>query len=195
MKKLLIVVVVAALSFWGCSENSNLTGPTDAQSNQSFLKMSDNIEVSELSVEAKSVLGVDDVNTLSKSWLPKSVKKLISAEEGGTMRIMLADKGTYSIGKLNILAGSLSQDARVKIKIVAKEAALDFTPDVAFMGNPAELTVGFFGVDVNVNDDVKFVYMSDGQEFEVDGEIIVGNGWVIVVKAKLGHFSRFGFTK
>ncbi|VAX25197.1 hypothetical protein MNBD_IGNAVI01-1088 [hydrothermal vent metagenome] len=194
MKKLLVLAVVAALSFWGCSENSNITEPTDSQSNQSFLKVNTD-NVSELSAEAKAALKTDGMSTLSKSFFPSSVSVDVDAEEGASIRFILANSGTYSLGKLSIAGGAFAEDATVGIATVGGEAALDFTPNVQF-ATPAELTVGFIGVDIHAGDDVHFVYMVGDQEVEVaNSGIYVGNGWVVVVKAQLGHFSRFGFTK
>ena len=193
MKKVLVLLVVASLSFWGCSENSSITEPNDVQSNQSFLKIN-NSDVSELSIEAKSALGSDGVNTLNKSFLPIEVIQTISAE-GGEIRFLLADNQVYATGKLEIAKKSFSVDTPVTIAMVSTEAALDFFPNVDFKKS-AELTVGFIGVDVKVGDDVDFVYMDGDEEVSVKNKkIIVGNGWVVVVKARLDHFSRFGFTK
>lgn len=194
MKKLLVLAVVAALSFWGCSENSNITEPTDAQSNQSFLKVNTD-NVSELSAEAKAALKTEGMNTLSKSFFPSSVSVDVDAEDGASISFILANSGTYSLGNLDIAGGAFAEDATVGIATVSGEAALDFTPNVEF-SVPANLTVGFIGVDVHRGDDISFVYMDGGQEVEVaNSGIYVGNGWVVVVNAQLGHFSRFGFTK
>ncbi len=193
MKKLLILAVVAALSFWGCSDSTSLTEPTSAQSNQSFLKITSN-NVSELSVEAKASLEFEGVSTLEKSYFPSSVSAEIS-EDGGVIRFILADNGIYSIGKLSIEEDSFEDEVEVGVAMVDGEAALDFTPDAEF-SDAAELTVGFIGVDVQAGDVVNFVYMDGDDEVAVDNSgIIVGNGWVVVIKAQLGHFSRFGFTK
>lgn len=194
MKKLLVLIVVVSLSFWGCSENSSITEPTNAQSNQSFLKISDDIEVSELSVEAKSVLEVKDVNTLSKSWLPSSVTEVIG-DEGGKVRFLLSQNGALSIGNLRIAAGELNNNTSITVAMVPGEAALDLTPDTNF-GTAAQLTVCFMGVNLP-SSGVNFVYIDeDGTKGDVVYDrIIVGYGWAVVVNAQLQHFSRFGFTK
>lgn len=193
VKKLLVVIVVATLSFWGCSENSSLTEPTDAQTNQSFLKISDNIEVSELSVEAKSVLGVDDVKTLNKSFLPSSISEVIG-DEGGNVRFFLSENRALSIGKLGIAAGELN-NTEVTVAMVPGAAALDLTPENNF-STSAQLTVCFMGVNLP-SSGADFVYIDeDGTQGEVAYDrIIVGYGWAVVVNAQLNHFSRFGFTK
>lgn len=194
MKKLLVLAVVAALSFWGCSENSNITEPTGTQSNQSFLKVNTD-NVSELSAEAKAALKVDRISTLEKSFFPSEVSVDVDAEDGASINFILANSGTYSLGNLGIAGGAFAHDATVGISTVGGEAALDFTPNVKF-STPAVLTVGFIGVDVHAGDNVSFVYMDGDKEVEVaNSGIYVGNGWVVVVKAQLGHFSRFGFTK
>jgi len=198
MKKVLVLFVVASLSFWGCSENSSITEPNDGQSNQSFLKINTS-DVSELSIEAKSALGIDEVNTLNKSFSDKKISQLISAEEDDVIRFSLADKGVLSIGTLEIKGGSFVKDTKVKIAMASKEAALDFAPNVEFNdNNPALLTVVITGVDVPEDDyeNIKFVYFEGNKEVLVDyDEIIVGKGFVSVVNAQLKHFSRFGFTK
>ena len=192
MKKLLILAVVATLSFWGCSENSNLTGPTDAQSNQSFLKINTD-NVSELSAEAKSALGVENVNTLNKSWLPSSTTKVVGAE-GGNVRFLLADNGAYSLGKIGVDGSSFPGKTDLTISMLDDEiATLDITSSEKLAGT-VELTVCFIGVDVEVGEDVDFAYL-DGKDDPVHSGVIVGNGWVVVIKAQLDHLSRFGFTK
>ena len=192
MKKLLILAVMAALSFWGCSESTSLTEPTDVQQQQSFLKVNTD-NVSELSVEAKAALGVENVNTLSKSWLPSSTTKEVG-DEGGNVRFLLADKGAYSLGKIGVDGSSFPGETDLTISMLDDEiATLDITSSVQLVG-AVELTVCFIGVDVEVGDDVDFVYL-DGKDDPDHSGIIVGNGWVVVVKAQLDHLSRFGFTK
>jgi len=192
MKKLLILAIVAALSFWGCSENSSLTQPTDVQQQQSFLKVNTD-NVSELSVEAKAALGVENVNTLSKSWLQSSTTKVIG-EEGGNVRFFLADNGAYSLGKIGVDGNSFPGETDLTISMLDDEiATLDITSSLQLAGT-VELTVCFIGVDVKASDIVNFVYL-DGEVDPDNSGILVGNGWVVVVKAQLDHLSRFGFTK
>ena len=184
MKKLLILAIVAALSFWGCSENSSLTEPTDVQQQQSFLKVNTD-DVSELSVEAKAALGVENVNTLSKSWLPSSTTKEVG-DEGWNVRFFLADNGAYSLGKIGVDGNSFPGETDLTISMLDDEiATLDITASVKLVG-AVELTVCFIGVDVKVGDDVDFVYL-DGKDDPDNSGIIVGNGWVVVVKAQLDH--------
>ena len=192
MKKLLILAVVAALSFWGCSESSNLTEPTDVQNQESFLKVNTD-NVSELSAEAKEALGIENVNTLNKSWLPSSTTKVVG-DEGGNVRFLLADNGAYSLGNIVVYGNSFKSDTELTISMLDEEiATLDITSTAKLKGT-VELTVCFIGVDVGANEDVDFVYL-DGKDDPVNSGIIVGNGWVVVVKAQLDHLSRFGFTK
>jgi len=194
MKKLLILAVVAALSFWGCSENSSLTEPTDVQQQQSFLKVNTD-NVSELSVEAKSALGVDDVNTLSKSWLPSSVTKIIG-EDGGVIRVLLAKEGMLSIGKLDITAGALNKSEKISVTLVNNDglALFELGPELTY-STPALLTVGIIGVDVQAGQTINFKSVENPEEKIVFDNMIVGNGWVVLVKAQIEHHSRFGFTK
>ncbi len=187
MKKFLIFAVLISLSFWGCSENSDVVGPADTQQ-QEFLKVS-NGPVSDLTIEAKEVLGIEKVNILQKG-LPSSTSKVV--ENGDEVPFLLGTQGVLSLGKLGIVTG-IDESDNVKIKLVSNNEVVALELKAGKSNPSSQLAAAFIGVDVSAGDDVKFWYLDENEEI-IPELLIVGNGWV-VVKAHLAHFSRYGFTK
>ena len=198
MKKLLILAVVATLSFWGCSENSNLTGPTDAQSNQSFLKINTD-NVSELSVEAKSALELEISSALTKIQSEGSIVETIDGKKGGKIKFELSKDDFTSVGILKFRGNSFDGEQPISITIDPSEnvAALDFGPNELELYKSAKLTVAYIELSVEKGDEVAFQYIAEDGTFDEvkHSGIIVGDGWALVKNAKIEHFSRFGFTK
>ena len=87
----------------------------------------------------------------------------------------------------------------ITIKTDKEYAALDFYPEGIDLSKPARLTVLFKGIDLDDDNDIDFQYIDEiGNLAPVDyRKLIVYKelGWIIVVDARLSHFSRYGFTK
>ena len=200
MKKLLILAVVATLSFWGCSENSNLTGPTDAQSNQSFLKINTD-NVSELSVEAKSALELEISTVLNKIQNEDFIVETIDGKKGGKINFeLLSEDGNFtSVGVLKFRGNSFDgeEDISIAIDPTIDAAALDLGPETIELNKSAKLTVAYIGLAVAQGDELFFKYIADDGTLDdvKHSGIIVGDGWALVKNAQIKHFSRFGFTK
>jgi len=180
MKKVLLILLITGFGFWGCSENSNLTEPTNVENQRTFLKV-DNAQIS-----------------LLKS---SEVSKVIDGDRGGIVFINLAseDEEFGAMGWLYFPRNSFDGKERIVISTNSDVAALDFEPSGLQLDKPAVLTLKFSGLNINSADDIDFQYFDeDGNLETVEYRRLIVNadaGWAIVVGAKLNHFSRYGFTK
>jgi len=190
MKKVLLIIFALGFGFWGCSENTTLTGPENVQSQQSFLK----------------------INSGNSSTLMKTTTNggTIFAAEGGKIKIDLESgstsvKGRIKFKKKNIFTenGSKVESADITIDLAVNDdvAALDFGPSGLKLDKPAILTVKFTGIDFAEGataEDFNFLYLSGNELAQVEYKKIIidkKHRWIKVVNAELTHFSRYGFTK
>lgn len=179
MKKVLLILLIAGFGFWGCSENTSLTEPTKIETQSAFLK-----------------LKAGKVSLLKQS----EVTKTIDGERGGIVRINLEDEEDFGAkGWLFFSKGSFEGSQDITIKTDTEFAALDFYPEGISLEKPARLTVIFKGIEFDDDEPIDFQYIDENDNLaSVDySRLIVYRelGWVIVVDAKLYHFSRYGFTK
>lgn len=179
MKKVLLILLILGFGFWGCSENTNLTEPAKIETQKTFLK----------------------VNAEKASLMKRSeVSKIINGKRGGIVSINLAaeDDDFGARGWLSFSRNSFEGRKRITIKTDNEYAALDFHPEGIELNKPARLTVIFKGLDLD-EDGVDFQYIDEnGNLAPVDYRRLIVNkrlGWVIVMDAKLEHFSRYGFTR
>ena len=192
MKKVLLFIFILGLGVWGCSDNTNLTGPEKIDSQKSFLKTTPN----------------------SSSLLMKTTaSKTIDGDFGGIIPLRLeSNNEEYGAkGWLYFPRESFDGTEVISVSIANNVAALDFSPSGIPLFKPARLTVKFNGVEFDDNQDdesdddleneskIDFRYIAtDGSLAPVDYRKLIVNkkhGWVIVIDAKLDHFSRYGFTK
>ena len=182
MKKVLLFLSIFAFGIWGCSENTNLTGPEKIDSQQTILKTTSN----------------------SSAMLTKTTaSKTINGDFGGLIPLNLEseDEETGAKGWLYLPRNSFDGEKTISVTVVDGLAALDFEPSGTSFELPAHLTVQFNGVefDDDDTDDIDFQFIaSDGSLVPVEYRKLIVNkkyGWVIVIDAKLEHFSRYGFTK
>ncbi len=180
MKKVLLSLVFTTFMFWGCAENTSLTGPEKIESQNTFLK----------------------INAEKASLMKKSeVSKTIDGKRGGLIRINLAAEEDDFGARGWLYFGRKSFDGKkvITVKTDKEYAALDFYPEGIDLNKPARLTVLFKGLDLEENSDIDFQYIDEnGNLAPVDyRKLIVYKklGWVIVIDARLNHFSRYGFTK
>ena len=180
MKKVLLILLIFGFGFWGCSENTSLTEPTKIETQSAFLK-----------------LKTGQVSLLKQS----EVTKTIDGERGGIVRINLEDEEeNYGArGWIYFGHGSFEGSQDITIKTDTEFAALDFHPEGISLEKPARLTVIFKGIEFDDDSPIDFQYIDEDDNLaSVDyRRLIVYRelGWVIVIDAKLDHFSRYGFTK
>lgn len=182
MKKVLFTLLIISLAFWGCSEDTNLTGPEKIDAQKSFLKVLPNSS-----------------NMLIKT----TASKTIDGDFGGLIPLNLesVNEEYGAKGWLYFPRESFDGTETISVTIANDIAACDFGPSGIQLDSPARLTLKFNGVEFNGDDDdeIDFQYIdSNGGLATVDYRKLIVNknqGWVIVIDAKLDHFSRYGFTK
>jgi len=184
MKRFFLLLVLFSVGFWGCSESTNPIDPVKNETHKSFLKVSPNASMSLMKTE---------------------VSQDIDGARGGIVFIRLDsenDNGESQYGARGWLyfpRGSFEGTQTIGVAIAEDMAALDFSPSGLQFDKPARLTVKFSGVEIGADDDIDFMYIDEnGNLAPVEYRRLIVNrwlGWVIVVGAKLDHFSRYGFTK
>ena len=180
MKKVVLLVLFLGFSFWGCSENSSVTEPVSVQHQRTILKVD---------------------NSQMQLLKRTEVSKNINGESGGVVFINIAseDEEFGAMGWLYFPRNSFEGEKTISATMLDGLAALDFQPSGSVFDKPARLTLKFKGLNINSEDDIDFQYINENGNFEtVDYRRLIVNaraGWVIVVGAKLNHFSRYGFTK
>lgn len=180
MKKVLLIVALFGFGIWGCSENSNLTGPEKNDSQQSFLKVATNN---------------------STMLMKTTVSKEIDGDRGGIVWIRLEsnDEELGALGALWFKRDSFDGKDDISVTMVDGLAALDFGPSGIALDKAAILTVTIKGLELNNDDDIDFQYFNENGELTpVEYRRLIVNkrrGSVTVIGAKLEHFSSYGFTK
>lgn len=190
MKKVLLIVLTLGIGFWGCSDNTSLTGPEKTDVQTSFLKVTD--------YNSSALMKKADPNTA-----------VINAAKGGKVKISLKSESVSAKGDLKFKKNNTFtiNEAEVESELITVSlagdglAALDFEPDGLNLENPAILTVKFTGIDFDKDDkpdDYDFLYIDGDVLSPVPYQKIVidkKGRWIKVVKAELTHFSRYGFTR
>lgn len=135
-----------------------------------------------------------------------SVTKTINGDSGGVIKIketyVAEDGHTVKIdAKLNVKKHSYSGDVTITFTLDDEFAAASFAPAMVF-DKPLELSMKFEGIDLEGLDlttgDYDFVFIDDEGNTEVVGynaiHVDEAKSKIWVTKAKLYHFSRYGFV-
>jgi hypothetical protein len=135
-----------------------------------------------------------------------SKTKTIDGDEGGQIRIyeryVANDGHTVKIyAKLKVKEDSFDGEVAITLTIDDEFAAASFSPAMVF-NEPVELTLWFEGIDLEelnlTTGDYDFVFIDDNGNTEVVGynalRVDESRGRIVVIKAKLHHFSRYGFV-
>jgi hypothetical protein len=185
-KNFLFVLVISSLGFWGCSD----TLTTEPQDN--------------ISVEKTT-----ETNLAKLPALPTelSATKTINGERGGM--IVLAGLYRTTQGRLITVAAALfippnAFEGTKEITVTTDEElpSLHFSPCMAF-DIPLYLNLTFVGFDLRELGltpwNTKFCYIGDdGTVEEVSNDGVTVNLYrssLGVQRARIEHFSRFGFTR
>ncbi|GBD88811.1 hypothetical protein BMS3Abin03_02753 [bacterium BMS3Abin03] len=188
MRFLLFALLIISLVQLGCSESSNfLTDPAKSYP-----------ELVKLPPRSSSSLSTETLFSVSKT---------IQGKHGGTIIIDESyeseDGQTVTIyGKLKIPKHSFQGTKTITMTIDDEFAAVHFEPTMDF-NKSLKLDLEFTGLDLeNLGfEDGKwdFAFISDDGEIEIVKKkgmsIDISDGELSVEKAKLNHFSRYGWCR
>jgi len=135
-----------------------------------------------------------------------SKTKTIDGDEGGQIRIRksyVAEDGhiVKIYVKLKVKEDSFDGEVTITLTVDDEFAAVSFSPGMDF-DKPVELSLRFEGIDLEelnlTTGDYDFVFIDDQGNTEIVGynaiHIDESQGKIRVIKAKLHHFSRYGFV-
>jgi hypothetical protein len=193
MKKYISISILLILLFFGCSDQTNLTGPIESPSAISEPKW----------ISLPAVNG--DGNGLSINSMPVfEASRLIKGKNGGKIKI----NEKYNDGplgqvkvkaQLEFIKGAFEGEKYITMKLDSEFGEATFSPHLEFAVD-AVYNAEFTGLDLTGIDpeSINFVYQAaDGSYEYIDHsklEIDVKKGQLKVVDAKLPHFSRYGFV-
>jgi hypothetical protein len=181
MKKVFTALIFSALVFFGCNQEPDITSPVGDNTIQ---------EPNWLITLPPNGLGIETVYSASE---------LIDGSKGGDVQLRGTFDGIKIDSRLHIHSDSFSGFLTISTHIDNVHCLTTFSPSFVF-NTPLEYTLMFQELDLTgVNpDDVKFVYQAaDGSihECESDGvDVDLNKGKLKVNKAKIPHFSRYGFV-
>lgn len=178
MKKLIILIFLTGLIAWGCSENSNIVDPIN--------------NVEQGSLDKKK-------GTYSPDGL--SYTKRIIGARGGTicMRANInPDTRLISTVKLIIPRKAFKGKMDITVSLVEGLPVIDFGPETPHFRKPLRLFLKLENLWFE-GEDIDFVYFADDGSKEKVKSRRVGYSWnknfVFVNRAKITHFSRYGFSR
>lgn len=135
-----------------------------------------------------------------------SKTKTIDGEDGGKIKIRekyVAEDGhiVKIYAKLKVKEDSFDGEATITLTVDDEFAAVSFSPAMVF-DKPVLLSLSFEGIDLEelnlTTGDYDFAFIDDNGNTEVVGynaiHVNESQGKIWVTKAKLYHFSRYGFV-
>jgi len=191
MKNLIkLFVVLSFLVMIGCAEDTNIVSPADSMNEGVFVNKLNWIK-----------LPAPDDASIENTY---SITKLIKGKDGGKLEIRESYAGgihgTVSIeARLIFPRGAFDGEKQITMTIDPEAGRAIFSPAGIF-NKAAQYDLRLMGLDLtNINpDEVDFVYQNIDGTYEViekaDVLVKVRDGKFQVKKAKLPHFSRFGFV-
>jgi hypothetical protein len=186
MKKIVLILILLTLVFFGCSQDSEVLSPTSSQTNSS-------IEKQWITLSNDGGLSIEDTFT--------KTKKKASGDRGWNITFdHTFSSGVRIMGDLNCPKGAY--DGRLTFSFTLRDdvTTIDFNPSPFTFDIPVEYTIVYEGLDLTgINpEDVDFYYIvPDGSLVKADYErleVNISTGRLFVLDAKLPHFSRYGFV-
>ena len=185
MKKLLTFLLLSALAFFGCNQESEITSPVNTGTNTQLKLITLPLPSSGLTIDAQTFT------------------KYINGYYGGVFSAEYhyqSYSGTVSqYSTLDFSNGAFSGTKEISQTFNTGGAAMEFGPSMQFQAD-VEYSYKITGVDltgVNPNT-LDFVYIdSNGNMYPVEYESVSmdeNTGMLKVVAAKIPHFSRYGFV-
>ncbi len=189
MRKLSYAAALLLLSFVGCMQESNVTGPINSvEKNQ-----------------AKTIIMLPERADVNVEAVFSSSQN-ISGVNGGELHMVQSYQGsngkTVNIDcKLTVPSNSSAfTDSRNITMQVSDQAGVDFYPSMTF-SQPVILNFTITGLDLNGIDpaDVNFYYVDQNGSLAPtvnDGvSVDLATGTLTVVNAQLPHFSRWAYAR
>ena len=188
MKHLLTLSLLLVFFFFGCNQETDITSPVISSSEQQ--------EINWITLPSPEGLSVNPLSF--------TVSELIDGSQGST--IILSESyvggpfGEVQIyAKLKIPANSFTGTEEITITCLPEEGTAEFGPSMTFEKDLV-FTLEYEGIDLTGVDPntVKFCYIAaDGSLVETENngiDVDFSVGTIKVFKAKIPHFSRYGFV-
>ena len=190
MKKLLLTIAVAALFMFGCQDANNPIAPN-----------TNTVQYEQTSQPNWIILPKGENSTVEGYY---SVHKKINGKKGGEIRLKTEyHGGVHGIVKIDAIIKFpkhfIVGTKDISLLLDSENGLTTFYPHMKFKKS-AEYNLKIEGLDLsNINtDNIKFVYQnSNGNIEQVKYDKIKidkSKGYIEVQKAKLNHFSRYGFV-
>jgi hypothetical protein len=184
MKNFLVIPILAALIFSGCSKESTVVGPP--QQNQ--------VKNEWIKLNNSSSLSVENTYTASKT---------IDGSKGGTISLSKAfnNNGNWAIvtASLTIPKNAFSGSKLISYTVDTDCAGIVFSPAGLNFKKNLSLDLVFTGVDISAYDPktLGFCYLDDNG-YVVPSRWVYANaniaqGLLVVTGAQITHFSRYGW--
>ena len=197
MKKFITLMVFIGLTAIACQEQSSITESQIDQTNLFLSKKPDNTT----SANARTLdLAADDLLTMT--YLESYSKNLsIDGSKGGRISVEYYYPNSIACFKaiLVVPRGAFQGVKDFNIVININDLSVSLEPTPFTFDRPVELTLKF--EDINVSsfnfDTSTFNYLDpEGNNEKVEYQFLdIGPNYIWVTKAKLYHFSRYGFVK
>jgi len=182
MKKLLTLSLLSFILFFGCNQDSEVTSPTTLSVEKQWITLPNN---GGLSVE----------ETFTKT------KKNADGNRGWNITFdHTFSNGVRAYGDLDCSKNAYTGRLTFSFTLSDNATVTDFNPSPFTFDKPVRYTIIYEGLDLTgVNpEDVDFYYVAPGgglvkaqyTQLEVD----IAAGRLMVLDAKLPHFSRYGFV-
>lgn len=190
MKRLFILFVAAAFVWVGCSDESGIVNPEKPSKNYEWLTIS----------KDHAGLGVENV-------VSNELYAEIDGNSGGKVKFdfNFQDLGGQDIqvkGKLKVKKNSYEGTLNLSMLFNDGDPSVFLSPSGLEFNKDLELTLKYKNLDlsgVNPGDEIQFAYIdASGQTVIAQYQqlkVKLNKGKLVVKKAKIPHFSRFGFVK
>ncbi len=182
MKKSLLTIALLGFFIFGCAENSSIVGPdyqVSESSGKTWIQLPSNL----------------------KLFKTETFSELINGRIGGKISFRV-DFGDIKVnGTLKIKKNSFEGEEEISVLIDDRSTTTTFTPSPFEFNKPLIYSVKYKGLDLQGfnPDDFDFYYTSpNGEMIKAEYSSLnvdIDKGILEVKKAKLPHFSRYGFAR
>ncbi len=197
MKKLILILVLVSLTFFGCQKQDSLVEPSLNTDSGTIAKKEKDPGFSFFNLNTN--FSRDGFSIYSKSYT-------IDGSKGGTIResnywVDYNGRKVNMSATLTIPAGAFEGKLTFDITFDIENLAVELSPSPFTFNIPVELDLMFSNVDLsNINpENFDFKYLNpDGTTESISyKKIRINTDWkyLYVEKAQLNHFSRYGWTR